>query len=85
MSSRILIVFTTTPNQSNQKRCNGIVTIIKPPEDGEDSVVGGEGNGDPKAGRHEEEQEEGCPSAKPTGINFSNRCFQSLGIAKKGI
>ena len=35
------------------------------PEDSEDCVVGGEGNGDAEAGSHEEEQEESCSSAKP--------------------
>ena len=59
--------------------------MTKPPKYGEDGVVGGEGNGYAEAGRHEQEQEEGCPSAKPIGINFSNRCFLNLGIAKKGI
>ena len=49
--------------------------LIEAPEDSEDCVVGGEGNGDAKAGSHEEEQEESGSSAKPvifllaTGLN----------------
>ena len=39
--------------------------MINLPEDGEDGVVGGEGNGNAEAGRHEKKQEEGRPPAKP--------------------
>ena len=49
--------------------------FIEAPEDSEDCVVGGEGNGDAETGSHEEEQEESGSSAKPvifllaTGLN----------------
>ena len=49
--------------------------LVEAPEDSEDCVVGGEGNGDAEAGSHEEEQEESSSSAKPvifllaTGLN----------------
>ena len=53
----------------------------KIPEYGEDGVVGGEGNGYTEAGRHEEKQEKGRPSAKP----FIFGLFSETGTVQKGV